>query len=775
MKKALSLFLTLVMVIGMIPMAASVASAEAIVTEPTTNSTVEIDNAEEFIALLGDGKTAENTKYVLKADIDLSTEGTAKDITATPFVLKNSSFDGEGHTIKGFTLASTASSPAPAGSSNWIGLFKADATLGNTIAVKNLKIGTNIEKIVIENKNWGIASGAVIGAVTEGTSLKLINVDAYVDYSTYTATNGGKIAGALVGYNAGAIEIDSCTSNGNVYCMVSDNSFGVGGIIGRVTETATVTTITNTTNNAAITGTTLLGGIVGYVQKSITVENCVNNGDMSGTSNLGGIVGKINGSGVIAVINGCTNNGDMTGNYCGGIVSEFSTVADADITDCINTGNINDVETVNSNYTHNAGIIAKHVGNVSVTRCINSGNVKAVNTAGGIVAQNQGDITLESCINLGAVTATTSTNTWHGAGGIVAYTNSSVTLLNCRNDGAITAKGFAGGAIGSCDQNKTLIFTSFINKGEIKSTSASAGAGIANARLTSGRIEATDFLNTANVTSYSSAGGVIGLSEPSGDNSALVIDIDRLINTGTIKGRWRGCAATGYIKNAKVSIDNSVSTGAVIKSNDNSVSFAFCDNGDNVGNVTGSGNYAVNGNALGEGFSENLDVSFDTILGVINNADNNFAHGHFALNAEGNNIVVSTPEFEGHQVGAVDTETNTYKVRFLATINDVNLFEGSCEYKYLGMQFSNDGGKTWGITGYAEHVYSSVLGNDDGTLITYTAEKLGGKYIYAFNATGIDATVNKSYVVRTFAIDKSGNEIYGAEYAVELPALVAAN
>ena len=61
MTKALSLFLALVMVIGMIPVMATVASAEAedIIADPTTSKTVEINSAADFIALLG--TTAENT------------------------------------------------------------------------------------------------------------------------------------------------------------------------------------------------------------------------------------------------------------------------------------------------------------------------------------------------------------------------------------------------------------------------------------------------------------------------------------------------------------------------------------------------------------------------------------------------------------------------------------------------------------------------------------------------------------------------------------------
>ena len=131
MKKALSLFLSLVLVIGLIPVAAMSVSAE--VAEPTTSNTVTIDDAAEFIALLGDGKTAENTTYVLAADIDLG----GKDVTATPFILKNSVFDGGDHTVTGFTFSNYNDGASGAWAS--VGLFQ---TAGKA-SIKNLNTGNS--------------------------------------------------------------------------------------------------------------------------------------------------------------------------------------------------------------------------------------------------------------------------------------------------------------------------------------------------------------------------------------------------------------------------------------------------------------------------------------------------------------------------------------------------------------------------------------------------------------------------------------------------------
>ena len=569
----------------------------------------------------------------------------------------------------------------------------------------------------------------------------------------------------------------------------------------------------------------------------------------------------------------------MTGNFCGGIAGEIGTVTRAEITNCTNTGNINDVDTVPADYTHNAGILAKQSGGVYITGCKNSGNVKSINTAAGIIAQNQGIITITNCINSGAITATTSERVWHGTGGFVAYTNSKVTLTNCINTGAITAKGYAGGAIGSCDQTTATLFTfnGFINDGDIKSESYFAGGAVGNtvvdvsitnsvnsgdvtgaaavggfigkttanvtvdnsvnsgsikgtaavggfvgefatagktatitngamnkgnveatdghaggaigkADLMSGTINVSDFFNSGNVTSTSSAGGVLGRAEPGKendvekDNSALKITIDRLVNTGTIIGKWRGCAATGYIQKSTVTINNSISTGKTqYYGNTNpkyyANSFAFADNGNNSGNVTGSGNYYVNGNALGEDFGETKGTISD-ILDILNAENSPYVHGPYASNYNGgtpNNIVLATPEFEGYQTGTTVTDGKA-KIRLLATIDDVNLVKGSCEYTYLGFKITVDGAEA-DYTG-VQYVYESIKATNGSTPVTYTATEFGGKYIYA-EVLELDATKAHTIKVQTFASNVNTDNpqetdlYYGAEYVISIPVMAA--
>jgi hypothetical protein len=147
------------------------------------------------------------------------------------------------------------------------------------------------------------------------------------------------------------------------------------------------------------------------------------------------------------------------------------------------------------------------------------------------------------------------------------------------------------------------------------------------------------------------------------------------------------------------------------------------------------------------------------------------------LNAAGNNIVVATPEFEGYQLGTTVSD-NIVKLRLLATIGDVNVFEGNCEYTYLGFKITVDGADAT-YTGVM-YVYNSIKAMNGDKEVTYTATALGGKYIYA-EVLQLDATKAHTVKVQTFASDvvtdspEETDLYYGAEYTINVPAMAAAN
>lgn len=158
-----------------------------------------------------------------------------------------------------------------------------------------------------------------------------------------SATN---TAGAIVAVVRPGVDIINCHTTDDVYIEVPNiHSSEIGGIVGYINEwnddEAYVgqrdTRIAYCTNSAHMTGTSTVGGIVGYIQSApkIVFEHCINYGNLVGkgdgtnTANLGGILGQQYGrSGVSLVdtyIQKCANLGttqaiNNSKTRCGGII-----------------------------------------------------------------------------------------------------------------------------------------------------------------------------------------------------------------------------------------------------------------------------------------------------------------------------------------------------------------------------------------------------------------------------------------------------------------------
>ena len=174
--RALSLLLTLVMALGLLPGTAW--AAENAVDDP-----VNISSAEELKAFRDRVNGGERTlSAVLTADIDLENE------EWIPFNPQNGyvtsayagTFDGAGHTISGLSINDS--------STNGVGLF---GTV-NSATIKNLKV--------------------------EGT---------------VSATKSGYVGG-IVGKTNGTVTIERCSFSGSVQSSKTGVNAGAGGIIGRV-------------------------------------------------------------------------------------------------------------------------------------------------------------------------------------------------------------------------------------------------------------------------------------------------------------------------------------------------------------------------------------------------------------------------------------------------------------------------------------------------------------------------------------------------------------
>ena len=167
MKKALSIILSLVMVIGLIPMTALPAFAEEASTNAVINVYDKVVPSTDatgvlFTSLLGGKTLAADTTYKLMEDIDLS--GVMINTQNGEMILSSGVvFDGNGKVIKNITLSKGKD----------VGLFKGHSS--GTVTIKDITFGTKSAPMVFDHdgsKYDGAKAFALIPGTESGATTK---------------------------------------------------------------------------------------------------------------------------------------------------------------------------------------------------------------------------------------------------------------------------------------------------------------------------------------------------------------------------------------------------------------------------------------------------------------------------------------------------------------------------------------------------------------------------------------------------------------------------
>ncbi|MBE6014079.1 MAG: DUF4430 domain-containing protein [Lachnospiraceae bacterium] len=302
-----------------------------------------------------------NVNAKLTADINLGS------YPWTPIGQKSNylaTFDGDGHTVKGF--------------------FNNNASNGALVAATSA--GSVIKNVTVEGESLTSSTAAAIVGYQYGGLVENCVGNVNFKAVSETANSVGGIAGYI--YNG---EIKNCVNNGTIDMSGFENAKnGFGGIAGLLTSKQAI--ITECTNNGDVIGAFSVGGILGCSTSTnsmkLYITDCVNNGNISGKSYIGGIVGAAS---YFHEIKGCTNNGSVSGqNYIGGIAGDVNgrnaSVAGL-IQNCLNNGEVNSTRDASL-----AGGIAGRIWNYEfLDRDINNGKVTSTGTAGGITAQIKKD------------------------------------------------------------------------------------------------------------------------------------------------------------------------------------------------------------------------------------------------------------------------------------------------------------------------------------------------------------------------------------------------
>ncbi len=281
--------------------------------------------------------------------------------------------------------------------------------------------GATIKNLTIVNPSiagGGTSRGAFVGR--NWNSVTLENCNVVVDNYNYSMEAGqGEISGTyqvggIIGYADGTVSINNChvmkdDGGGDGILNISATSYGssqnwsaAGGIVGSAGASSDIT-ITNCTSNASVKGKLTIieneapkgkgvGGIIGYIDNTGTITNCSNTGTISGVPAIGGIVGYANS----VTIESCYNTGDVSSegyfNYQsadGACVGGIAGYTNGSISNCYNLGRIGAL----NQYQYDdvvGGIVGYSSSNISY--CYNNADVYGCDFTGGIAGNCAGDI-----------------------------------------------------------------------------------------------------------------------------------------------------------------------------------------------------------------------------------------------------------------------------------------------------------------------------------------------------------------------------------------------
>lgn len=334
-------------------------------------------------------------------------------------------------------------------------------------------------------KNLTISGGSNIGFIgtasnggTVVSNLKLDNVN----------ISGGKNVGAVVGETtAQSPKIDNCHILGGKVTGTGDY---VGGILG---TRKVYGGVSNSSNAAAISGVSFVGGISGGAYGS----NCVNTGTVTGTGNyVGGIYGSQGTD--TGSTSGNENYGAVTGkNYVGGVTGSGGQ------TNSYNEGNITGEK--------NVGGISGSFGIFEGTsdQCVNKGSVNGVENVGGICGTTGNRCHISGATNEGDVTGEQYVGGIAGSFG-GSLNNKARNLIDNKNTGDVIGKSYVGGILGENSGTSANNITGNINEGDVKGEDKVGGfVGYNN------KAKVTGNTNSGDITGYTNVGHFVGQQNPS--------------------------------------------------------------------------------------------------------------------------------------------------------------------------------------------------------------------------------------------------------------------
>lgn len=726
MKKIISCLLVIAMLATMIPAVAL--STFALTDIPADAQTVKVNDKDFTVIRSKDDlmNQIDENKY-LKNNLIFANDIDMKETVVNEKLFKmngNKTIDGNGYSIFNFSLTGTADTS----------LFDVDWNC--TVEFRNLNFGKPGQHIQVSgNYNNNARIGVLLSYSNAFVSFENVNVYANIENED-TSNHPIGIFAATVKNN---YTFRNCNAYGSIKTSSGSQWTSIGGLVGEVYD-PTVLRFENCSNNATITtGSENVGGFVGKCTNSqtMTFKNCANYGDITGSWNSGCFIGKLcpatSGTPVFE-FDGCTNYGKMTGinGEVAGIIGHLNAATNNNTGFKLTLKNCTNYGAIEAKSDNASGMISRiqatattSSSDIDLINCLNYGNVSGTGRTAGILAtlegtsNSQNTIDLTGCKNYGSIIGTGG-----DSGAMFAYfgfVSDVLTISKCANFGQLSGSGTCGGVCGSVGMNNG-----------------------------SPSVKIDHFLNMGNITA---SGKVAGVLANVWRNAPATIEMDHCVNLGTLQGGGdTGGIVSDNQNDIQMTVKNCLSAGS-ISTTKNALG---CIIGNKVGTVTGENNsYMANGNANTE-LGTTVLADWNAVLTALN-TDYATVFGAFKLNDSEDGVVFAAPKLSGVQESKI--ANGEFDIRLVATIN-------SASYSSVGFKITlNDSTEVNRLS--CRTIFTKLLANDDGNMISYTADELGGAYIYALNVTGLSASETYTLHVTPYAIDLDGETVYdGTSYTI---------
>ena len=421
-------------------------------------------------------------------------------------------------------------------------------------------------------------------------------------------------------------------------------SDGAVGVLATTTEGNVV--VDNVTVKGTVKGTEV-GGFFQYVnaEGNVTITNSKNNANLTGTQKTAGFIAHVDAKPVV-VIENCVNNGNIT-RTCG---------HGKEAGDCSDCGSLG-----------GAGFVANSANDCHITikNSVNNGAVYGMGSVAGFAGYTFGNITLENCTNNGRIEITNKCTWLSSAGGLVGIFangggNHVLTVKGCTNNSDIylADAGYegAGGMVGSAKWNNgtQIYFEDSVNVGDIlnKSVSGNYGGFLGWADAI-GTVSFKNCTNYGNISGKGNNGGFLGqVGARKLMNAENCVNYGDITSTGNMPGGFSGwcngsadCAVTidGFT-NYGVITAGAKQASACMAANDKAASISI-KNVTNYGHIDGKTGAAIAISAGSKAVCENLVNNGMMTGAIIGEITNNGSFGEFIEVATAEEFMAMKPGF----------------------------------------------------------------------------------------------------------------------------------